>query len=53
MVVTDGVDNASTPSLEDLVRDARHSDVLIYSVGLLTDEEKRSASSARAAKGTG
>ena len=47
VVVTDGVDNASTKSLEDLVRDARQSDVLIYSVGLLTDEEKRSAASAR------
>jgi len=47
VVVTDGVDNASTIPLEDLVRDARQSDVLIYSVGLLTDEEKRSASSAR------
>jgi VWFA-related protein len=29
------------------VREARQSDVLIYSVGLLTDEEKRSASSAK------
>jgi VWFA-related protein len=47
VVVTDGVDNASTESLEDLVREARQSDVLIYSVGLLTDEEKRSASSAK------
>jgi VWFA-related protein len=47
VVVTDGVDNASDISLEDLVRDARQSDVLIYSVGLLTDEEKRSASSAK------
>jgi VWFA-related protein len=47
VVVTDGVDNASDISLEDLVRDARQSDVLIYSVGLLADEEKRSASSAK------
>ena len=47
VVVTDGVDNASTESLEDLVRDARQSGVLIYSVGLLTEEEKRSASSAK------
>ena len=47
VVVTDGVDNASGESLEDLVREARQSDVLIYSVGLLTDEEKRSASSAK------
>lgn len=47
VVVTDGVDNASTISLEDLVRGARQSDVLIYSIGLLTDEEKRSAASAK------
>jgi VWFA-related protein len=47
VVVTDGVDNASDISLEDLVREARQSDVLIYSVGLLTDEEKRSASGAK------
>jgi VWFA-related protein len=47
VVVTDGVDNASDISLEDLVRDARQSGVLIYSVGLLAEEEKRSASSAK------
>jgi VWFA-related protein len=47
VVVTDGVDNSSTESLEDLVRDARQSDVLIYSVGLLAEEEKRAATSAR------
>lgn len=47
VVVTDGVDNASAISLEDLVRDARQSETLIYSVGLLADEEKRSASSAK------
>ena len=47
VVVTDGVDNASTESLEDLVREARQSEVLIYSMGLLTDEEKRSAASAK------
>jgi VWFA-related protein len=47
VVVTDGVDNASSVGLEDLVRDARQSEVLIYCIGLLTDEEKRSASSAK------
>ena len=49
VVVTDGVDNASSAdnSLENLVREARQSEVLIYSVGLLTEEEKRSASSAK------
>jgi Ca-activated chloride channel homolog len=47
VVVTDGVDNASSESLEDLVRAARQSGVLIYSVGLLTEEEKRSAANAK------
>ena len=47
VIVTDGVDNASSVSLEDLVRDARRSEVLIYPIGLLTDEEKRAASSAK------
>jgi Ca-activated chloride channel family protein len=47
VVVTDGVDNASSVNLENLVRDARQSEVLIYSVGLLTEEEKRSAASAK------
>jgi VWFA-related protein len=47
VVVTDGVDNASGINLEDLVRDARQSEVLIYAVGLLADEEKRSAASAK------
>jgi VWFA-related protein len=47
VVVTDGVDNSSTENLENLVREARQSDVLIYSVGLLAEEEKRSAASAK------
>jgi Ca-activated chloride channel family protein len=47
VVVTDGVDNASDVTLENLVRDARQSEVLIYSIGLLTEEEKRSAASAK------
>jgi len=47
VVVTDGVDNASDVSLEDLVLHARQSEVLIYAVGLLTEEEKRSAATAK------
>jgi Ca-activated chloride channel homolog len=47
VVVTDGVDNASDVTLEDLVRDARQSGVLIYSIGLLAEEEKRSAANAK------
>src|ERR1035437_9274084 len=49
VLVTDGVENASTisKSLEELVRNARQSEVLIYAVGLLTDEEKREAAAAK------
>jgi len=47
VVVTDGVDNASSVSLENLVRDARQNEVLIYTIGLLTEEEKRNAAKAR------
>jgi len=43
VVVTDGVDNASIISLEDLVHAAQQSEVLIYAVGLLTEEERRDA----------
>ncbi len=49
VMVTDGVENSSTVSrsLEELVRNARQSGVLIYSVGLLAEEEKRDAAAAR------
>jgi len=50
VVVTDGVDNSSDEvanSLENVVRSARQSDVLIYCVGLLAEEDKRSASRAK------
>ena len=47
VVITDGMDNASSVNLEDLVRDARQSEVLIYTIGLLADEEKRSANTAK------
>ncbi|MGD0868680.1 MAG: VWA domain-containing protein [Bryobacteraceae bacterium] len=49
VMVTDGVENSSTisRSLEELVRNARQSGVLIYSVGLLTEEEKRDAAAAK------
>jgi Ca-activated chloride channel family protein len=43
MVVTDGDDNTSNLSLEELVRKAEQSDVLIYSIGILNDEEPREA----------
>jgi len=49
LVVTDGNDNASVVSLEALTRLAQQDDVLIYAIGLLTDEEKREAKKARRA----
>ena len=49
LVVTDGNDNASTMSLEALVRLAQQDDVLIYAIGLLSEEEKREASKAKRA----
>jgi len=49
LVVTDGNDNASTISLERLVDRARQNEVLIYSIGLLDEEERREAKSAKRA----
>ena len=49
MVVTDGNDNASTISLEKLVNRARQAEVLIYSIGLLNEEERREARIAKRA----
>jgi VWFA-related protein len=49
VVVTDGNDNSSVVGLEDLVRAAQQSEVLIYAVGLLSDEERREATRARKA----
>jgi Ca-activated chloride channel homolog len=49
VMVTDGVENSSTVShsIEELVRNARQSGVLIYCVGLLAEEEKKDAAAAR------
>jgi Ca-activated chloride channel family protein len=49
LVVTDGNDNASLASLETLVRESQQNDVLIYAIGLLTEEEKREAGKAKRA----
>ena len=49
IVVTDGNDNTSNISLEDVVRKAQQSDVLIYSVGILGEEEPREARAAKRA----
>jgi VWFA-related protein len=50
VVITDGVDNSSDEvhnSLENVVRSARQSGVVIYSVGLLAEEPKRDEARAR------
>ena len=43
VIVTDGNDNTSNINLEDLMRKAQQSDVLIYSIGILSEEEPREA----------
>jgi len=49
VVVTDGADNASLTSLDVVIRAAQQSDVLIYTVGLLSEESPREAEKARTA----
>jgi len=49
VVVTDGNDNASLVSLENLVKASQQSEVLIYAIGLLTEEERREARRAKRA----
>ena len=49
LVVTDGNDNASMMSLDALMRLAQQDDVLIYAIGLLSDEDKREANKAKRA----
>jgi VWFA-related protein len=49
VVVTDGNDNSSVVSLENLVKASQQSEVLVYGVGLLGDEERREAQRAQRA----
>ncbi len=49
MVITDGNDNASAVSLEKVVARSNQGDVLIYAIGLFTEEEKHEAVKARRA----
>ncbi len=49
VVVTDGNDNSSVVSLENLVKSAQQSEVLLYGIGLLGDEERREAQRAQRA----
>jgi len=49
IIVTDGNDNASSASLERVVQRAVQSEVLIYAVGLLGEEEHHEAAKAKRA----
>jgi Ca-activated chloride channel homolog len=49
LVITDGNDNTSNETLEQLVRKAHQSEVLIYCIGLLNDEEPREGRAAKRA----
>jgi Ca-activated chloride channel homolog len=49
VVVTDGNDNTSSVSLEKLVQKAQQSEVLVYSIGILNDEDRREAKRAKRA----
>jgi Ca-activated chloride channel homolog len=49
LVITDGNDNASEVSLEKLVTRSQQSEVLVYAIGLLNEEERREARLAKRA----
>lgn len=49
VVVTDGNDNSSTITLENLVKAAQQSEVILYGIGILSDEERREAKRAERA----
>jgi Ca-activated chloride channel family protein len=49
LIITDGNDNTSNETLEQLVRKARQSEVLIYCIGLLSEEEPNEAKAAKRA----
>jgi Ca-activated chloride channel homolog len=49
VVITDGNDNASDVTLEKLIQTAQQREVLIYTIGLLNEEERREAKRAKRA----
>src|SRR5580693_1925213 len=49
LVITDGNDNTSDVTLEQIVRKAHQSEVLIYCIGLLNEEEPREGRAAKRA----
>ncbi|MCX6618363.1 MAG: VWA domain-containing protein [Acidobacteria bacterium] len=51
LVVTDGEDNASRMNLEELLKYVHRSEVVVYTVGLLGEENRRAAKRAQKAMG--
>jgi VWFA-related protein len=49
LIVTDGEDNTSRNSLEKTIREIQKTDTVIYTIGLLSQESKKSAKSAKKA----
>ena len=49
LVITDGNDNTSTLSLERLVQQAHQSEILLYFIGLLNEEDRHEAKKAKRA----
>ncbi len=49
LVVTDGEDNASVETLGHLIQAAQQNDIIIYGIGLLSDNEPREAEHAKRA----
>ena len=49
LIVTDGEDNTSRSSLEKTIREIQKTDTVIYTIGLLSKESKRSAKNAKKA----
>jgi len=49
VVITDGNDNASNISLEQVLRKSQNSGVLVYAIGMLNEEEARDARAAKKA----
>jgi Ca-activated chloride channel homolog len=49
LIVTDGEDNTSRNSLEKTIKEIQKTDTVIYTIGLLSQESKRSAKTAKRA----
>jgi Ca-activated chloride channel homolog len=52
LVVSDGDDNLSELTLEQVIRQAQQAEVLVYAIGLLTEEDRSSARQAKKALDT-